>query len=98
VDLCHAAGFRPKVIANTESVRVSSALVRVGAGVAILPGLALAQVADLVFRPLAPPVVRRLYAAYRARAKDRPSIATALELFREAAETVGQSVRRNVPR
>jgi DNA-binding transcriptional LysR family regulator len=98
VDLCQEAGFRPNVIANTESVRVSSALVRVGAGVAILPGLALAQVADLVFRPLAPPVVRRLYAAYRARATDRPSIATALELFREAAEAVGQSVRRSVPR
>jgi DNA-binding transcriptional LysR family regulator len=98
VDLCQAAGFRPNVIANTESVRVSSALVRVGAGVAILPGLALAQVADLVFRPLAQPVVRRLYAAYRASAKDRPSIASALELFREAAETVGQSVRRSVSR
>jgi DNA-binding transcriptional LysR family regulator len=97
VDLCQAAGFLPNVIANTESVRVSSALVRVGAGLTILPGLALAQVADLVFRPLAPPVVRRLYAAYRTSAKDRPSIVTALELFRIAAEVVGHSVRLTVP-
>lgn len=40
VELCHAAGFQPNVVANTESVSVYSALVRAGAGIAILPGLA----------------------------------------------------------
>ena len=92
VDLCIAAGFRPMVIANTESVSVASALVRVGAGVAILPGLALAGATDLGFRSLTPPVVRRIFAVYRTGANHRPSIATALTLFREAADAIGRSI------
>lgn len=73
-----AAGFQPNVIANTESVCVSSALVRAGADIAILPGLALAGVTDLAIRPIVPPITRRLYAVFRKDAHLRPSIATAL--------------------
>jgi DNA-binding transcriptional LysR family regulator len=92
VELCHAAGFRPNVIANTESVSGSSALVRSGAGIAILPALALAGVTDLSIRPIAPPIARRLYAAFRKGADLRPSLATALELLRDTASAVGRSV------
>ena len=77
---CQAAGFRPNVIANTESVSVYAALVRSGAGIAILPGLALAGATDLAIRPIVPPVARRLYAVFRHDAKLRPSVASALEL------------------
>jgi len=53
--------------------RVSTALVRSGAGVAILPGLALAGVTDLAVRPVRPRVTRRLSAVYRRGANQRPS-------------------------
>jgi DNA-binding transcriptional LysR family regulator len=92
VDLCQAAGFEPNIVANTESVSVSAALVRAGAGTAILPGLALIGASDLVFRPIAPKVVRRLYAVYRKGSNSRPSIATALRLLRETAHAVGESI------
>jgi DNA-binding transcriptional LysR family regulator len=92
VALCQAAGFQPNVIANTESVSVSSALVRAGAGIAILPGLALAGVTDLAIRPIVPPTTRRLYAVFRKNAHLRPSIATALDLLGDTAASVGQSV------
>jgi DNA-binding transcriptional LysR family regulator len=50
--MCQAAGFQPDVMANTESVGVvATALVRSGAGIAILPGLALAGITDLAVRP-----------------------------------------------
>jgi DNA-binding transcriptional LysR family regulator len=90
VGLCHAAGFEPNIVANTESVSVYSALVRAGAGIAILPGLALATMGgDLTYRPIAPRIVRRIYAVYRKGSDTRPSMAAALELLRETAEMVG---------
>lgn len=89
VDLCQAAGFEPNVVANSESVSVYSALIRAGAGIAILPGLAFATMGgDFAFRLIVPSVVRRIYAAYRTGTDARPSMAVALELLREAAETV----------
>jgi len=90
--LCQAAGFQPIVIANTESVSVSSSLVRSGAGIAILPGLALAGVTDLAIRPIVPPITRRLYGVFRRDAHLRPSIATALDLLTDTAGSVGRSV------
>jgi DNA-binding transcriptional LysR family regulator len=88
-DLCHAAGFEPKIVANTESVNVYSALVRAGTGIAILPGLALAMIGgDLIYRPIEPRVVRRIYAVYRKGSDTRPSLVAALELLRHTAETL----------
>lgn len=85
LDLCHAAGFQPRVVAHTGSVNVATALVRSGAGCAILPGLALTNTAGLLVRPITPPVRRRLYAVYRTGAAARPSVATAIDLLRETA-------------
>jgi len=44
---------------------------------------------DLTCRPIAPRVVRRIYAVYRKGSDTRPSMAAALEFLRETAETVG---------
>ena len=44
---------------------------------------------DLASRPIAPRVVRRIYAVYRTGSCTRPSMAAALELLRETAQTVG---------
>jgi hypothetical protein len=44
---------------------VSTALVRAGGGLAILPGLALAGVTDIAIRPIVPAIARRLYAVFR---------------------------------
>jgi DNA-binding transcriptional LysR family regulator len=96
VELCHAAGFQPNVVANTESVDVYSALVRAGAGIAILPGLAFAGATGLSFRPIAPRIVRRIYAVYRKGSNARPPIATALALFRETADLVGRPLTSGV--
>jgi hypothetical protein len=75
-------------MANTESVGVvATALVRSGAGIAILPGIT-----DLAVRPIIPAVTRRLYAVLRREAHLRPSIATALELLADTATSVGRRV------
>jgi DNA-binding transcriptional LysR family regulator len=92
VDLCQAAGFQPKIVANTESALVYAALVGAGAGISILPGLALAGMRALAFRPIAPTVVRRIHAVYRTGSETRPSIATALALLRETADQVGKAI------
>jgi hypothetical protein len=90
--MCQAAGFQPDVMANTESVSVATALVRSGAGIAILPSLALAGITDLAIRPITPAVTGRPYAVLRREAHLRPSIATALELLADTATSVGGTV------
>ena len=88
VELCHRAGFQPTAVANCRSFEVVAALVRAGCGVSIQPGLGIRGERDVVFRPLNPPVSRRIYAVYRKGSGGRPSIATALALFHEVAATV----------
>jgi DNA-binding transcriptional LysR family regulator len=92
MDLCLSAGFAPNAVASTESVSVATALVSAGAGVAILPGLALASAADVVYRPITPGGVRRLYAAYRPGANERPSMVTALSILRDRARALAKTV------
>ena len=94
VELCQAAGFEPDVVANTESISVYSALIQAGAGVAILPGLALtAMPPGVAHRAIVPRVARRIYAVCRTGTEGRPSIAAALGLLREAAETVSAELK-----
>jgi hypothetical protein len=79
-------------MANTESVGVATALVRSGAGIAILAGRALAGITDLAIRPIIPAAIGRLYAVLRREAHLHPSIATALELLADTATSVGRTV------
>jgi DNA-binding transcriptional LysR family regulator len=90
--LCQAAGFQPIVIADTESVSVSSSLVRSGAGIAILPGLGPGRRHRPRDQTDRPPITRRLYGVFRNDAHLRPSIATALDLLTDTAGSVGRSV------
>lgn len=90
--LCLSAGFAPDPVASTESVSVATALVSAGAGVAILPGLALVPAAGVGYRPIAAGGVRRLYAAYRPGTDERPAMATALSILHDTARALGETV------
>lgn len=77
---CHAAGFEPRAVARTGDFAAAAALAEAGAGVTLVPRLGLPE------RPLAvpvravaePPVRRRIFAATRAGAQERPAIAALL--------------------
>lgn len=77
---CHAAGFEPHPVARTGDFAAAAALAEAGAGVTLVPRLGLPE------RPLAvpvravaePPVRRRIFAATRAGAQERPAIAALL--------------------
>ncbi|RJL36130.1 LysR family transcriptional regulator [Bailinhaonella thermotolerans] len=65
---CEQAGFRPRYRHAVDDFRTTAALVAAGAGVALVPSLAVRDLGmtGVAVRPLVPPVpVRRVFAAYR---------------------------------
>lgn len=88
---CEQAGFEPLVVHTSGDFRAVAALVATGAGVALVPRLALRGVdtAGAVAVPLADPApVRRVFAAVRRAGEGHPLIAATLEEFRKAAASV----------
>jgi DNA-binding transcriptional LysR family regulator len=84
---CNAAGFEPRVAAETIDHRTLHHLVASGAGLALIPLLSQLDLpASLVARPLRTnPLKRRVYAAYRSGSERDPRIRRLLERLDAAA-------------
>jgi DNA-binding transcriptional LysR family regulator len=83
---CEQAGFQPRIVHHSDDFRAVAALVAAGAGVSLVPQLALPDPGDAVVRRLEAPVpVRRVYAATRPSRADHPLIAETLAALSEAA-------------
>lgn len=82
---CEAAGFRPRVAAHCDDPATTQGLVASGAGVAALPEMALPQVRpDVVLRPFATPLRRRVITLVPRDAPPRPGREELVEALREA--------------
>jgi DNA-binding transcriptional LysR family regulator len=85
---CEQAGFQPRIVHNSDDFRAVAALVAAGAGVSLVPHLALrdSDIGDAVIRPItAPAPVRRVFAAVRTGRADHPLITAVLKTFTETA-------------
>ena len=83
---CRAAGFEPRVGAQTDDHVTLQRLVASGAGVAFETELSLRRLEPgLVARPVSPPLHRRIFALHRAGAERVPRIAALLDLLRAEA-------------
>lgn len=86
VRACNAAGFEPRISAETNDHHVLERLVADGVGVALVPELSLAGIdPEVVVRPVAPSSPkRRIFAACRRESERIPRVAAMLELLEEA--------------
>lgn len=76
---CGAAGFVPGVVAEATDFSVIAALVAAGAGVALVPELALPVAhGPISLHPLTAPVVRTIYALTRTGTSRRPDVRAVL--------------------
>lgn len=83
---CGAAGFVPTVVAQATDFSVLAALVAAGAGVALVPRMALpADTRGLSLHPLARPVTREVFALTPAGATRHPDIRRTVDLLVTAA-------------
>jgi DNA-binding transcriptional LysR family regulator len=91
---CHAAGFEPRVAVDfpTDDYNATQGMVAAGAGITLLPRLALAVPRDdLAVRPLAGDGPRRLVAAATRRDDQGPATQAMLEEVREAGRRLSGS-------
>jgi DNA-binding transcriptional LysR family regulator len=86
---CRAAGFEPRIVAQSNDFRVVLALVAAGHGVAIVPGLAVdAPPAGVCLAPAAGTrLTRRVLAAVRAGGGEHPAVVALLAALRDACHT-----------
>src|SRR5215475_4745102 len=84
---CNAAGFEPRVAAETNDHRTLHHLVASGQGVALIPLLSQLDLpASLVARPIrTSPPKRRIYAAHRSASAGDPRVRLVLERLEAAA-------------
>jgi DNA-binding transcriptional LysR family regulator len=84
---CHAAGFEPSVSFESDDYQTVQGLVAAGVGVALIPQLALSTVRDDIriraLHPAGP--IRKVFAATPRGAAASASLATMLDVLREAA-------------
>ena len=88
VAACTASGFRPDIRHHVNDYQAAVSLVAAGAGVSIVPGLALAGSAltNVAVRPIAgSPPSRNIYAAVRDGSERSPALAAILDALTEAA-------------
>jgi DNA-binding transcriptional LysR family regulator len=86
---CGAAGFVPDSVAEASDFAVLTALVEAGAGVALVPRMALPDGPLAVgVHPLREPVTRTVFALTGPGAARRPDIARTLDMLAAAAATV----------
>jgi DNA-binding transcriptional LysR family regulator len=93
---CGGAGFvpRPTVVANDFSVLV--ALADAGAGVALVPRMALpADAGDVSLHPLTRPVSRTISAYTKIGGVRMPNVSLVLDILRGAAAGMGESMARS---
>ncbi|HEX6445552.1 MAG TPA: LysR family transcriptional regulator [Streptosporangiales bacterium] len=87
---CAAAGFVPEVRHYSRNWTATLALVAAGAGVELVPRLAIDQVPEgAVHRRLLAAPARHIYAATRSGAQDVPHIAAMLDALAKAASQLG---------
>lgn len=83
---CGTAGFVPTIHARSNDFSVLAALAAAGAGVALVPRLALpADAQGAVVHPLMVPVTRTLYCVARSGTQGRPDLKQVIELLRLSA-------------
>ncbi|MFD3454367.1 LysR family transcriptional regulator [Streptomyces sp. NPDC058691] len=83
---CGAAGFVPRPVALASDFSVLTALVGAGAGVALVPRMALPAVLDGVsLHPPARPVIRTVSALLAAGTAEQPALRRVLECLKAAA-------------
>jgi len=84
---CEQAGFQPRIIHQSDDFRAVAALVAAGAGVSLVPRLAVPDPTLALTRPLSEPApTRRVYAAVRPSRADHPLITATLDVLTEVAE------------
>ncbi|GAA1549074.1 LysR family transcriptional regulator [Kribbella hippodromi] len=84
---CEQAGFQPRIVHQSDDFRAVAALVAAGAGVSLVPRLAVPEPTLALIRPLPDPApTRRVYAAVRASRADHPLITATLGVLTEVAE------------
>jgi DNA-binding transcriptional LysR family regulator len=86
---CNAAGFEPRIAAETNDHRTLHHLVASGVGLALVPLLSQLDLpASLVARPIRTnPPKRRIYAAFRSRSLEDPRLRQLLERLDAAAKS-----------
>jgi DNA-binding transcriptional LysR family regulator len=86
--VCAAAGFEPRVSAETDDHRVLGSLVAAGVGVALESDLSLSDLhPGIVVRPLEPPAPKRtIFAAFRAADRSREGVRAVVDLLRAEGE------------
>lgn len=86
---CGAAGFVPTPVASATDFSVLTAMVAVGAGVALIPRMALPASTDGVsLHPLTAPVTRAISALTRTGEAGRPFLGQVLAALRTAAQVL----------
>jgi DNA-binding transcriptional LysR family regulator len=86
--VCSAAGFEPRVSAETDDHRVLGSLVAAGVGVALESDLSLSDLhPGIVVRPLEPPAPKRtIFAAIRSADRGQTRVRAVVELLRAEGE------------
>lgn len=95
---CGAAGFVPDIRARSSDFSVLTALVAAGAGAALIPRMALADVtAPLSLHPLVHPVSRTIFTVSRAGTGRHPDLRRVLEMLHDPATApdTGDSMRHD---
>jgi DNA-binding transcriptional LysR family regulator len=91
---CGSAGFVPRAVAQASDFAVLTALVAAGAGVALVPQMALpADTAGTSLHPLAAPVTRTISALTRTGEAGGPAVAAILTALRQAARDTAAETR-----
>ncbi|MDX3236249.1 LysR family transcriptional regulator [Streptomyces sp. ME03-5709C] len=89
---CEYAGFQPRLEHSSDDFRAVVALAAAGAGVALVPRIALRDMdlSNVAVRPVDDVVAtRRVFAAVRRGAEEHPLLRPVLDALREAAEGAG---------
>lgn len=93
---CVAAGFEPRIVAESDHALVIHGLVAAGVGVTLVPQLNARNVRPgVVLRPIAPnPPTREVIAAVLAATPRPPAVERMLEILAELASTFAESAPR----
>lgn len=84
---CGVAGFVPEIRVRSSDFSVLLSLVAAGAGVALVPRLAIGEQQGISVHPLIAPVTRTVFTVIRNGTARRPDVHTLSALLRQAAAT-----------
>jgi molybdate transport repressor ModE-like protein len=91
---CSAAGFSPRVRFHVDDYAAVQGFIAAGAGVALIPGLALTALRpDVVVRPASPAVRRRVHAVTLASRHKEPAVQAILNALQDATRETTEDSR-----